>query len=689
MSYIINSTNPFVSIKLTEVGREKLSMGALNYSYWAVGDSEIDYNREDIVNSLSFTGTSKILRPKDQQPDIKYFVSTTGSTILNPITGANVRTLKAVINNKADERGFFSGNTDSYITLVNDRYVKSYGTISNTIFSGGTNINISSGLTKGDIIIFKITNPVLGSLSANTNNIPTPTLSYKIINIIGSSITVDRNLPNFSGLTSVAIQYYVYPGGEVSTAFGSGTTSAYWNNGTLSFEQNDKISIVDNQVWCMNNVWAETIPGINSGYRDYKYFGSYQFLGEKETYLEFGLDETNLNSSSSITCSDFSAIDTTCKSLSLIHYTNNTISNFYGEFFYIDGLSNKIFELNLPTLMYHRRDYTTGSGTTMGMRFIASGLTKNVGLSDIKYIDLIEDPSLVCGTPNIIGRVYPQLKIVSIHDEEIIAAMSYKSNRNWTLPQLDAKTWAPVNGGLGGILPVGSTIYLTYVLENTLSGLTTSLGCQKYSKLTNTTLSPKDVVFNIDGTNMFPYMRKIETDYDGIGFYGHNFKLLYQIVDNNTTRPTPNGWNVVDFTSGITGYVSGQTINPSNLESGFYTLTQSNSGTTNYSISSILNIPLITNTGNTLNFGDEKFFYGNIKTYVGATVYKTIFSVSLDGTYTNTTNPSRTAESTSDICVTEVGIYDSSQELVAIGKMSEPIKISNGENITIEMGIDF
>jgi hypothetical protein len=49
MSYIINNTNPFVSIKLTEIGREKLASGSLNFSFWAIGDSEINYDREDVL----------------------------------------------------------------------------------------------------------------------------------------------------------------------------------------------------------------------------------------------------------------------------------------------------------------------------------------------------------------------------------------------------------------------------------------------------------------------------------------------------------------------------------------------------------------------------------------------------------------------------------------------------------------
>jgi len=38
MSYIINNTDPFISIKLTQVGREQLAKGALDFSFWAIGD---------------------------------------------------------------------------------------------------------------------------------------------------------------------------------------------------------------------------------------------------------------------------------------------------------------------------------------------------------------------------------------------------------------------------------------------------------------------------------------------------------------------------------------------------------------------------------------------------------------------------------------------------------------------------
>ena len=77
MSYIINGNTNFVSTKLTELGRQMLSKGQLNFASWAIGDSEINYDRvileESLPNDASYSKENKILRPKDRQPNLKYF----------------------------------------------------------------------------------------------------------------------------------------------------------------------------------------------------------------------------------------------------------------------------------------------------------------------------------------------------------------------------------------------------------------------------------------------------------------------------------------------------------------------------------------------------------------------------------------------------------------------------------------
>jgi hypothetical protein len=47
---------------------------------------------------------------------------------------------------------------------------------------------------------------------------------------------------------------------------------------------------------------------------------------------------------------------------------------------------------------------------------------------------------------------------------KLLSVISYKSNRNWTLPKLAANLTAPSSEN--GILPVDATMYLSYSLEH-------------------------------------------------------------------------------------------------------------------------------------------------------------------------------------------------------------------------------
>jgi hypothetical protein len=241
MSYIIPSTSPFVSIKLTEKGREQLAQGRLNFSYWAVGDSELNYQREAIVdanqNDVSLSGSSIIMRPVDREPNLKYFVYTNTSTDpLQTMTTANLNVIKAQVNNQAIERGFFSNSNGVYVTLTGSTYTPFTTTISNTVLTGGTILQFSGATVNvGDLILLKVSNTTAGNITVNANSIPLPNLWYKVQFVGTNSVTLDRNLPNYSTQT-VTSQVIVYRGGEVYNTIATGNTTAYWDTGTLSFD---------------------------------------------------------------------------------------------------------------------------------------------------------------------------------------------------------------------------------------------------------------------------------------------------------------------------------------------------------------------------------------------------------------------------------------------------------------------
>lgn len=722
MSYIINNSSAFVNIKLTETGRQKLAQGKLNFTSWGIGDSEINYTREDVhdnnLTDVSLSGTSRVLRPLDTQPDIKYFITANSNNNdnLNTLNSSQINTIKAIVNNTAKERGFFSANTthSDYITYTGNTYVKAQGSISGATITGGTSLVIGTGYTYqvGDFLLLKVNNDTVGTLIDNQNTTPIPHLWYKIqsqtttINL-NDTVVFDRSLPNINSTTATT-QWFIYTSDEVYGGFGFEETTPYWNSNTLSFAGCCDISCGDVPVWNMNNVWCENLAGMTGSSinntpatpnESFDKFGSNDYLGQKYPYLDYECVSTTTGTTEICATPGESSVDTTIKSISLVHYTNNTISNYYGEFFHIDGDSNKILKLHLPDLMYHRRNFSTESGTTMGMDFIASGTTKLIGNSDITYIDLIEDPTKVSGTPRVVGKVLPQLKTVVFSDDEIVSALSYKANRNWTLPPLVSNLISSANGASSGVLAVGKTMYMSYTFENSTStGLTTTLPCQYYTKISNNTSNTKDVEFRLSNIDLLPYMRKEEkAGYDGMGFSARDFKVLYQIVDNVDDRPQGDAWKVHDFTTSAITTSVGETIDPLLLErqtptlNGFLIDNVIYTGDTTFSI--IDSLSMATNADSSiLQFGDERFFYGNLETYIGATIFKTTFRVDISADdFKSTGNPTRpnSVPNQPDIRVTEVGVYDDTGVLVLIGKLSKPVNLAAGNTITFELSIDF
>jgi len=616
MSYINKQSTGLVKVKLTDTGRELLAKGQLTFSQYQIGDSEVDYNyvkgwAQFVPNSGAATGEflfhladgsidrnifSKVLRPKDQQPVPTSYLLNQSNEYKFPLNmQSNVQLIKGVVSNEAEDRGFFSGSTaaEGLSAQTSNLFIKESGTIDLVNFSGGTTL---SGYTQGvltldtpltatsvnDYIVFRLSNSTLGNIVGDDMSEATINQFYNITAINGNTIHVDRVMPTLDSFAGTIITYYTLPGGDdpMDTYYGLPTLASYWNTGTLSFDSSCDVCVDNIPIWNMNNVWTENFAGLYQeqpdNYNPNQLFGSEQYTGSKQ-FLGYNFTPTVNQPSNELSNS---YMDPFQKGISIIHYTNSCISNFYGEMFYIDQQTDKLLSIDIP-VMWHRRNEGTSSGTTLGMTFVTDGTTNGLTLTTnntIPYYDLIEASGMTVNPDNPlrVGKVFPTLKMLVIDNEELVAAMSYKSNRNYTLPDLAADLVNHQGGACTGCLNSGEQMYLTYWLSNSATTTTPTLPCQRYTIISNTQSSDRDVSFRINNVGELPYMRKIEIpSYDGFGFFANGFNLLAQKVSITSppTRPDPSKWRLIDFTSSLitasgTGVTvaSGETINPFLLE---------------------------------------------------------------------------------------------------------------------------
>jgi len=411
-----------LKVKITSKGRDLLSQGKLNFKYFEIGDSEIDYN---FINTGT-TNTSDtialnnykplILIPFDKNPKILshiYSGDTTGSTYIP----ANINNFKQYISTTGVTNiGFFSGNT----ILTDYDHVKQPNIeIHIDDITGGTSINLYSGSTYnisspepeiGDILMVKWLNKRGINTTGNTISVdtPSPYLFYKIIGIISGSllannlvVTVDRNLPNYSGNTggtsgniAGAVLFYnkeIYENDPKNPI-------DYVSTNVFNFVDNFQCDIIKYPLWNLNILYTEEVVGVTNTNLKYNFLYSSGLTG----FVSYIQNQVPIY-----------------KKLGVVHYTNSSPSNTYGEGFYQNTPI-----LNIPTLMWYR-----SATPTLGLSLSGDTIKKTLSGLNITYYNLVDN------TGYVVGKIFDGLKIFLIEDQELLFAMSFKSNRNWALPQ--------------------------------------------------------------------------------------------------------------------------------------------------------------------------------------------------------------------------------------------------------------
>lgn len=665
MSFNLSASSIFINTNLTDIGRRMLSLGKLSFNKAVFSDREVDYAIDRTGDYL--ISNNRVLYPANFYPDID--AQNLDGTNAITLGLQQVASAKQFLTADTPSAGFFTGTTDDWTIL--ESLSLGYGTVASASQSWDTTGLTLSSLTytpqTGDLVFIPWPNPKSGytfNASLIQSGSPTVALWYRIVSGGSGSVSVDRNIPRFNGATSnYDTRAYFYPYNGIETRYGSGGTQ-------------------NTNVWNLNivrtgNLAGTVIGGNISGYTKY---GSIEYAGTKH-YFGFGAETP---------------------SVGFVHYTNQFSGNTYGEQFI-----EKSIQIYIPTIMWYNTTGNNGEAIRWGANFFDYyGETTYDNLSKTTYRELRDG---ISSSNKIVGRVYHKLKIIVITDQELLNTISYKSNRNYALPDFNTNLISSPKSPLTqsdaiGICEKGYDYFVTYrISANTHSsssfGYPESVHCGYVKKITgqnDINNNPQFLQITFPA-NSFPYMRS-DTGLSSYGT-GWNANFVQILVNKQLTTDgydcgnvPSNQWKALsDLNSGGNGVyratdAGNTTIDPNKLNG--YSFVVSNqdyiSGST-YQLYSGL-----TYNQSILNFGHESMFYGIVDLQVFATTYKSIITVYAENTnFNSSVNTSFDSLLDTETYITEIAILDSSDQVVAVAKPTTPIKKSVGRFLAFQLEIDF
>jgi hypothetical protein len=700
MSFLNSTNSEFLSARITQKGRNSIAKGNFNIEYFQIGDSEFDYNL--IYSGLTGQTThQKVLSPVDKETGVKYpykiSSSTSGTTYGTPVDRSSTDTIRNIMGPAGfvSEYNEFVSCTGISTTIQCETQV-----IDITSLTGGTSIQVLTGTSFNECeyitVVFDEFCTTTSAISGNSSS-----LIYKIESVSGNTLNLDRNTPNFTGLTG-NIQVVCnkceieYPASEAV-------------DGCLPYP----VDNLDQQnPWTLNIVWGQKPIGSDvgttneslSGYTGNRFISTKEFLGYTSTGQTFenltggtitGFSSTSVGTGFKNSFNEL--VEVTPKeqrSIAIIHYSElgdliNEPDRFYKYDDYIsydsgelislavdrddnDITDSEYFEVYIPFIYYHRN-----TGSTYGAIFYMDSTdyyirsTKN-DRHDLLFRYLIDEQG------NKVGKVFPKNKIVVFDDQELVAVLDYRSNRRFTLGAPKVSSVPSNNTAVNSIIPgtSGQTFYVTYMLSKTNETSTSPLNTlpsNYYIKLS---------VNNTEDTScQLTYPSDINVKFSGNTFSFFNdskflsslkperFYILVQETTDNTDRlPKSEDWKIIDYTleaggsslSGLTGTTF--TITKDDLDNADSFDLETFMGS-NY---------LLTGTTTDSQFGDEQPFPGSVRLVRASDVEQMNFLVNLpSGTFETTQNPTYT---TGNKYITEIALLNSNKEALVKGKTAIPVK---------------
>ena len=645
MGFLDKNYSGPIAARLTQKGRESIANGNFVITHFAVGDSEYSY-----VDSI--TGQT-IMAPFDDYSNVKYPLTyVSGSSPYGiPVS------LKEVVecSNVMGPAGFVSGSLgDDFVIKSNREVVTSFvGNTATLTVVDGTDYPTGSFITLA-----------LNSSKLDGDNITgqTNSLIYKVISTGSTSITLDRSVPTLPSTNVVVIQN----DDEFENPVPTDTT-----------EQHNP--------WTLNVVWDEKPIGLGNTHRNVTGYTSNVYIGTKEFFGYKNSEGQTYNTGTTISNTLNELITITPeeqKAIAIIHYSKNGDSIDPNRFFkYDDHISvsttptepnditdEEYFQVHIPFLMYHRN-----TGSTVGAVFHMGPVDKEIVSSYnsrfvLNYRDLLDEQNVR------VGKIFYNQQVIVFDDEEIVAALDYKSNRKFTLPA--PKVAAIITNDPILDLTTGHTLWVTYMLSYSSDTKTNNLPCNYFMKVSGST-TPHSVSVKFD-SGEFQFLQTT-TGNTINGHIANQFKILYQLTTGNT--PSPDMWYEKDYTPTL---VSGL-IDPSTLADKTFTINNSDyTGFTFFNLASYRPDDFTTTSGP--YFGDEQPFPGSVNVVRGTEIQTLTFRANLPSDkFVTSVNPTVPSGYNGNYMITEVALLNSNKETLVMGKMSEPLPRSGDQIIDVQL----
>lgn len=695
MSFLNNNNSEFLSARITKKGRKSISEGDFVIKYFQIGDSEFDYNFNNMTgNNNAMTSNyrapyQRVFSPSDGDTQVKYpFIlsDANGQTYGDPVRNSTFETVR----NEMGPAGFvtqYYEYDDVYFTGTT--IACAVQEVSLGVIDGTSILTVENGLefTTTEFITLALNTRLVGDDQVITGE--TQTLVYRVISVNGNELNLDRNLPDFSDL--------------------NGYAQVICNDCKIEYPLPTEASIVCSPIlvdnldqhdpWTLDIVWTQKPAGVElideqlSGYTGNQYASTKEYLGYTTSS---GQTITNLTGGTISNPTAFiNSYDETVnvlpedqRCIAIVHFSElGDIYNDKDRFYrYDDRISGDVedidtFEVYIPFVHYHRNTSNViGALFTMDSTdyYVSSSKNLKPNSNNVKFRYLLDEQEVR------VGKVFLDKKIIVFDDQELVAMLEYKSNRRYTLPAPKVAVTAtdsPCMLSVEPLITTGQTAWITYVFEYDTNPGVNGMHCNYYNKITGTTNSNVTMKFN---TGSFGYM---DTSSFFDGFIADKFYALAQVTTTGN-QPSSESWKLIDLTDQILSHTPGNLIDPTNLTNIPFTITGDEYDSAPiYDIENFLG-PITNQTDAVINptlsdFGDTQPFPGYVRLTRATDIAVLNYMINLPSTQFNTSqNPTY---KNGNLRITDIALLNEQKEALVIAKCTKPVERSGTQVFSVRL----